>query len=164
MPALPTPPSRSDPANFNSKAEAWAAAIGQLNAADWFNVLGTVSQSGGVPTGDLFERGDNANGEYVRFADGTQICWFAAEAIYTSATRLTYSWTFPAAFAVAPIVIPTMRERVLSNSVDGLGPDGNSMGTNSITASACSVKVYGAGFTAPDKVWLSLQATGRWFT
>lgn len=39
------------------------------------NILGTVSQSGGVPTGAIIERGSNANGDYVRFADGTQICW-----------------------------------------------------------------------------------------
>ena len=38
------------------------------------NILGTVSQSGGVPTGAIIERGANANGEYVKYADGTQIC------------------------------------------------------------------------------------------
>lgn len=38
-------------------------------------VIGPVSQSGGVPTGAIIERGSNANGEYVRFADGTQECW-----------------------------------------------------------------------------------------
>lgn len=37
-------------------------------------ILGTVSQSGGVPTGAVIEKGSNANGEFVRFADGTQIC------------------------------------------------------------------------------------------
>lgn len=37
-------------------------------------LLGTVSQSGGVPTGAIIERGSNANGEYVKFADGTMIC------------------------------------------------------------------------------------------
>ena len=37
-------------------------------------ILGTVSQSGGVPTGAVIERGSNANGEYVKFADGTMIC------------------------------------------------------------------------------------------
>ena len=35
------------------------------------NILGTVSQAAGVPTGEIIERGSNANGEYVRFADGT---------------------------------------------------------------------------------------------
>lgn len=43
------------------------------------NLLGTVSQSGGVPTGAIIERGSNANGEYVRWADGTQICWALVE-------------------------------------------------------------------------------------
>ena len=38
------------------------------------NILGTVSQSGGVPTGAIIERGSNANGEFVKYADGTLIC------------------------------------------------------------------------------------------
>lgn len=38
------------------------------------SILGRVSQSGGIPTGAIIERGSNANGSYVRFADGTQIC------------------------------------------------------------------------------------------
>lgn len=38
------------------------------------NILGTVSQSGGVPTGAIIERGSNANGEYVKFADGRLEC------------------------------------------------------------------------------------------
>lgn len=39
------------------------------------NILGTVSQSGGVPGGAVIQRGSNSNGQFVRFADGTQICW-----------------------------------------------------------------------------------------
>ena len=70
------------------------------------NILGTVSQSGGVPSGAIIERGSNANGEYVRFADGTQICWIASRQ-----TNVTWQqeggvfraespqWQFPAAFA-----------------------------------------------------------------
>lgn len=38
------------------------------------NILGIVSQSAGVPTGAIIERGSNANGDYVRFADGTLMC------------------------------------------------------------------------------------------
>ena len=37
-------------------------------------ILGTVSQSAGMPTGALIEYGSNANGEYIRWADGTQVC------------------------------------------------------------------------------------------
>ncbi|MDX7852996.1 hypothetical protein [Aeromonas caviae] len=38
------------------------------------NILGQVSQAGGIPTGAIIERGSNANGEYIKFADGTLIC------------------------------------------------------------------------------------------
>lgn len=37
-------------------------------------IVGTVSQADGVPTGAIIERGSNANGEYVKYADGTLIC------------------------------------------------------------------------------------------
>jgi len=45
-----------------------------LGAAAVAAILGTVSQSGGIPTGSIIERGSNANGEYVKFADGLLIC------------------------------------------------------------------------------------------
>jgi len=39
------------------------------------NVVGTVSLSGGTPTGTVLERGSNGNGEYIKFTDGTLMCW-----------------------------------------------------------------------------------------
>ena len=37
------------------------------------NILGTVSETAGVPTGAIIESGSNSDGEYTKFADGTQI-------------------------------------------------------------------------------------------
>ncbi|MGP8291752.1 hypothetical protein ACT3OH_15920 [Vreelandella zhanjiangensis] len=39
------------------------------------NILGTISQSDGIPTGAIIERGENANGQYVKLTDGTLFCW-----------------------------------------------------------------------------------------
>lgn len=58
------------------------------------SLVGSVSQSGGVPSGAAMYRGSNANGEYVRFADGTQICNFRL----TSSAGGSVTWTFPAGF------------------------------------------------------------------
>ncbi|WP_167592833.1 hypothetical protein [Leisingera aquaemixtae] len=58
----------------------------------------------------MIERGSNANGEYVRFADGTQICWkYDADNFTTAASGSLHkeeipAWTFPAAFASPPVV------------------------------------------------------------
>lgn len=65
------------------------------------DVLGTVSQDSGVPTGALIERGSNANGSYTRWADGTQICWNAA--------GIT---TNPAAFSDTPVSIDSNKLRI----------------------------------------------------
>lgn len=74
------------------------------------NVLGPVALSSGQVSGALFERGTNANGEYIRFTDGTQICWHSLSVpnINTSIGALFQSpaatWTFPATFDTAPSV------------------------------------------------------------
>jgi hypothetical protein len=63
------------------------------------NILGTVSESSGVPTGAIIESGSNANGEYVKYADGTMICTRNASIQFTaigSAGEIALS--HPAAF------------------------------------------------------------------
>lgn len=37
-------------------------------------IVGVTSQTGGIPTGAVIERGSNAMGDYVKWADGTMIC------------------------------------------------------------------------------------------
>jgi hypothetical protein len=77
------------------------------------NILATVGQSGGVPTGGIIERGANASGEYVRFADGTQICIGRADNIGPissvvgsgfSSLGETPLGTYPASFSGPPVV------------------------------------------------------------
>jgi hypothetical protein len=38
------------------------------------NIVGAVSQSGGVPTGAVVEYGTNTNGSFIKWADGTMVC------------------------------------------------------------------------------------------
>jgi hypothetical protein len=70
------------------------------------NILGTVSQASGVPTGAVIERGSNANGDWVRFADGTQICVSALQTVDVTtafgqifASPMNQDVTMPAAFS-----------------------------------------------------------------
>lgn len=60
------------------------------------DIVGTVAQSSGNPTGALIERGSNANGDYAKFADGTQICWSTGLSINPGSGSVI-SWTLPAA-------------------------------------------------------------------
>ncbi|MBA8846278.1 hypothetical protein FHW02_004368 [Ochrobactrum sp. RH1CCR137] len=68
-------------------------ASGNLTQSDR---VGTVSQSGGVPTGALIEKGGNANGYYTRWEDGTQIAW----------GRQNFNVSVPAGQSNAPVLTP----------------------------------------------------------
>jgi len=127
-------------------------------------LLGTVSQSGGVPTGAVIERGSNANGEYVRFADGTQICVSAAiEVPYTGATALQGSaMTWPAAFA--------NNGYGWADAITTLSGGANSRAgvfvPSSITASGMTPRYLtgsGVPYSSGDTRTVRLTAVGRWF-
>lgn len=115
-------------------ADAWWTTKHAGTTGDWRriydtgNAVGTVSAVGGQPTGALIESGSNANGEYLRFADGTQICWFlkllSDEAVQTPAGPLfvaaMQNWTYPAAFASVSPRVSGMGRRSNSTVVAGV--------------------------------------------
>ncbi|MFD2173112.1 DUF2793 domain-containing protein [Rhodobacter lacus] len=132
---------------------------GRLMRADFGygpgNILGTVSAAAGMPTGAVIERSSGANGEMVRFADGTMICTrtlsFAAVstasgALFTSAAQ---SWTFPAPFVAAP---------VLSGSGEGLA---RWLSFGAATPTTVSVALM-ASTSAASAANARVMAMGRW--
>lgn len=57
--------------------------------------------------GQIIESGSNTHGSYIKFADGTMICYSQGVAgYYDSASKVYVSdWTFPIAFIDKPVVI-----------------------------------------------------------
>ena len=115
------------------------------------NVVGNVSQSGGVPTGAIIQQGSNSNGEFVRFADGTQICWVSDFSVSDSGAP---SWTYPAGFAAQPRAVAGMMQ-------SGTTPVVLAAGAN-IGPSSTVVRAWGlSGARVTESA--SLLAVGRWF-
>jgi hypothetical protein len=143
-------------ANSSTSQQLWfgartttTGAIGWTEVLHKNNLLGTVSQSGGVPTGAVIERGSNANGRYVRFADGTQIC----TANLTSNGAADTVWTYPAAFvgvdgvAIAPAIGAA---RMANPATAGVG-------NTTLTFNVWTI----AGARTENQT--RVTATGRWF-
>ncbi|KPP86569.1 MAG: Protein of unknown function (DUF2793) [Rhodobacteraceae bacterium HLUCCO07] len=149
---------------------------GRLARADFAyspgNLLGTVSQSSGDPTGAVIERGSNSNGEYVRFADGTQICWYdlnvgkiddgggtgTRDDPYYSAN---VSWTYPAAF-VDDVQGVSMHVEGATHALS----DRSMLATyfSRQDSRLNSVRVYSMNGNASDEdVIVPLTVIGRWF-
>ncbi|MDR5651795.1 DUF2793 domain-containing protein [Ruixingdingia sedimenti] len=144
----------------------WAMGYGQAN------IVGTVSQTGGLPTGRLIERGANANGSYIRWADGTQTCWhrlplgsIAAQGAGTWAnpyrTASTAAWTFPVAFSAAP--------QVTGRAIPPAGADDARRRAAFASAAADAAAVYQVqavrlgDSAAADMFEADLIAVGRWY-
>ncbi|MCQ2034462.1 hypothetical protein [Stutzerimonas kunmingensis] len=118
------------------------------------NILGTVSQSGGVPTGAIIERGSNANGEYVRFADGTQICMKSDAAMNGGSVISFLDWLFPAAFSTVYFVD--------AQGQQGLGNDPTDFG-RSLTYQGLAGSMARIQYKSPSTVTANLFAIGRFY-
>lgn len=104
------------------------------------------------------ESGSNANGNWTRFSDGTQICYFTGAALnddvgLTVGDEYAYSWTYPASFQAKPIL--TAGVYFVSNQYDG----GAILVANSISVTVGRVQ-YKPSKT--NRVHLGLTAIGRW--
>lgn len=108
-------------------------------------VVGTVAQVGGIPTGQVVERGSNANGDYVRFADGTQIC------VGSVPNGALPTVSFPATFSAVPH-IPGGANRNANNVTDCYG-----------VFNTVSVSGFQARWSTRTDAIGSYIAIGRWF-
>mgnify|MGYP000846398283 CR=1 FL=1 len=126
------------------------------------NILGIVSQLNNIPTGALIENGTNANGTYIRFADGTQICYWRNPTLLTPVDRIAFgrntealniidTWVYPATFISIPIVIVSAESH--GSGVNMASVDGNP-GLTTLT-----YNLYGP---RTDCRFVGL-AIGRWF-
>ncbi len=127
------------------------------------NIVGTVSESGGVPTGAIIEKGSNANGSWVKYADGTLICWrtwtttsFAIDSAYGDLAIGAIAWTYPAAFAGD---LPTV-----SCSYGKWGTSASWSGISTISLTSSTIRVYDIQ-TRPSGTGtaFSAMAIGRWY-
>lgn len=132
-----------------------------LGSAAVAAIVGTVSQSGGVPNGSIYERASNANGEYVKYADGTMICWrrdaTATTVGMTSASGGQFfgstSVTFPSGFVTQPSVIHC------SSSAGALTVP---VYAAAVTNNGASL-FFGSAISATVGQYISYVAIGRWF-
>ena len=130
------------------------------------NILGTVSEDGGVPTGAIIERGSNANGEFVRYADGTQICWRNDFALpFVTGLRVGANWTYPASFvtdgSVSVFHLPD------SGGGASKGPDSYIATRFIIGSTSTSLQAYRVegtdGWVDGDVISTTAMGIGRWF-
>ena len=100
----------------------------------------------------IIEQGSNENGEYIRFANGLQICFLSEfRATTSSSGGLAANWTYPAAFISAPFTYATVNS---SNYIN--------YGVTVQRPTNSQAIFRGYGLAADTQYTLSAFAIGRW--
>lgn len=116
------------------------------NAFTQGSILGTVSQVAGVPTGAIIEASNNANGTYIKFADGTMIC----QSPFATSYGTSFAWTYPAPFVSTP-------------SITAIGSSNDSVNFRIIKFHGVETGILACGLYANADTSFTAMAIGRWF-
>ena len=116
------------------------------------SIVGTVSQSGGTPTGAVFEKPvSTANGWVRKTADGFMECWH----VLTSSAGGAQTWTLPGTFFGTASTDIFFGGTIVGASTDLQGVKFSSRSTTSVDFTV----VDGSGRVAETVI---LYAAGRW--
>jgi hypothetical protein len=135
-----------------------------LGSAAIAAILGTVSQSGGVPTGAIFESGSSSAGSWVKFASGLMIT--------VQSLSLTPGWTsvtanrfagpiignMPALFSAAPLLFVQVRDPSAAGRAAWC-PLADATNGNTFSLFLASPSAS----TVTTSVSFNIFAIGRWF-
>lgn len=131
------------------------------NAFTRANILGTVSQSSGTPTGAIIERGSNANGEWIKFADGTLICW-GNGSVNTTSGPYTAGWNTSVYYGQPTVTFPSAFRDTLY-TLTGNATNRGAVSLLGFTRTTSTFQAEIVDRQSTSTVQWSWCAIGRWF-
>jgi len=115
--------------------------------------------------GAIIERGDNARGTYVKFADGTMICTTTATfAPMAVSTQQDITITFPASFAAAKLdSVVYVARNTSAGDKKAIGLlNYNGIWYDNIEQESFKLYTYSYHQALGDSVYMSILLVGRW--
>lgn len=116
-----------------------------------------------LAAGAIVKHGSNANGHFYRWKNGLQLCFGAVPVPYSAATILQGTWTYPAGFIAAPIVLvsPQSTANVTPSETEWSPLLSSSPGSTSTIIRMRRIS-GGTSFGTGDVLSAGAVALGRW--
>jgi hypothetical protein len=114
--------------------------------------VGTVAT--GATNGAIIQRGSNANGDFVRYADGTMICTGVITESRSATGVLQTNWTMPSTFVGVLDYVPAAHPATSRPDLV--------IGTTPLRTSSSVVEVY-VNRTNTTSTTVYVSAIGKWF-
>jgi len=146
---------------------------GKLLSPNGAAFFGTVTNSG---NGAIMEHGSNANGQFIKYADGTQICYLNRFDLDSGTiAHRQLGWTLPASFVDAAYVVhANLRGKADGDGVGTANADAapaidqlmpglyGNKSTTAVTIRFSRVS-GGTNFGTNDILYAGVTAIGRWY-
>ncbi|WP_110678710.1 hypothetical protein [Salinicola sp. RZ23] len=166
---ISSPDSYSTYERYYLPAEGWTRFAKQFTTA---NCVGAVYDTNGMASGAIIESGTGPTGHYIKWADGTLMCWGTVTLTYDDengdSSTLAKVWIFPVNFPTAPLGLQGSHayhtQSNVSVDVRNIGPVGFFLYNSSTSV---GVRVYkpttvSQSFAKGDTFTVRVFATGRW--
>jgi hypothetical protein len=124
------------------------------------NIVGTVSESSGVPTGAIIEQGNNANGRFVKYADGTMICYASGLESRSASGSLATAVTLPATFINQSLNTANQIYAPFVTLNTAVPETATSSSASTLTTTSLNVRIVRSNATNTQ---FSVMVVGRWF-
>lgn len=139
----------------NSNALTWAQVV---SAADGFDRWRVRKVSNGnmaeAPASGIYESGQNANGYYVKYVDGTMECWGGKAATGLS-NGSQVALTFPASFAAGNYKSIIIAPKMCHGAAGG---GYTTVVDSSVTSTGFTVGIW----APPSSSYITYRAIGKW--
>ena len=121
-----------------------------------------------VASGVIVDSGSNANGEWVKYGNGTMICWHEVNLTHASGNSLNTVWVFPQPFLSG--TEPDVQLTLISHLLRGSIASGRILAFHSLfirNVSNVSVQPQAQAsseysWTEGDNLYVKCRALGRW--
>lgn len=137
----------------------------EVTGSAFLEAVGTVSESSGVPTGAIIESGSNANGDYIKYADGTLIMHaFKKATVVLAGGNGEIRWTYPIESVTDVTVLPPVNANASTSNTASIYLTAQHYYSNEkVNARFWCWSLSGAKPASGTTLYFNFFAIGRWY-
>lgn len=113
------------------------------------------------------ERGSGTGGDWVRFADGTQICHHKLTLDYNSGSLLKADWVYDREFSAVPEIFGSVNISSFNSGATPVLEEVGGVNAGSTTTASASIQIRRipgmTNFASGDSTLTRMTAIGRWY-
>lgn len=124
--------------------------------AERLRIVGAISE------GAIIEQGSNSNGDWVRFANGTQVCSMKSSVTPEQSASIGGDFTFPAVFTSAPVLSATVNAIISQSNAGAVILEAEVLSSSTYRVKIQTIQSGGNMIAVSNNITFCAIAIGKW--